>query len=277
MFLNIKRIVCLCLAVYGSPVFSLPVAAQETYPQPPVPKPSPILVEQGSLAEFHPPLGTYHFIVTWKGIRAARAEVTVEKEGDYYKLHTTAKTQRPIDAFYRFRYKGKSLIASDNVIPVKTETRRKKNRSEKRLSISIDEQGEIEAVETEFRRGRPRGTKTTKLKTEGFTLDPFSAALLARSLEWNPGVARQFDTFTGSGRYLITLSCTGKEEIKIRGAILQAWVVQPNIQRLDKPEKKSKLRSARIYISADDAREILMIKSSVAVGSVTLRLDKFTP
>ena len=109
-----------------------------------------------------------------------------------------------------------------------------------------------------------------------FTLAPFSTAFLALSLDWKTGDKRSFDTYNGRNRYLIELTAVDQADIIIKGESRKAIVISPKITKLTDTETK-KLRDARIYISADNSRQILKIPSDLFFGTVYTDMVDFTP
>ena len=224
-------------------------------------------------SDFEPALGTYTYVVSWQGIPAATASLSVAQDDMYYHLTSTARTYSGIDIFYKLRYFAEGTISSFDLTPVKTVIDQRENSKIKNTEITFHEDGETEVVRTS---NKPE-TNTLKFKPNNFMLDPFAAAFLARSLRWEVGQSRQFDTFNGKSRYLITLTCSEKTTMKVNDEEREVWVITPSVKNLTSTKKSSKLRSAQIYITADKARELLQILSKVFIGSVTTELVSFKP
>lgn len=222
---------------------------------------------------FKPVLGTYSYSVKWQGIPAATAEVNVEKEGEYYRVIASARTNSAIDIFYKLRYKGDGTISALDFAPVKTVLDQRENSKVKVTEIMFLENGEIYLTKSQ----KGKEPEAYKFNPENFTLDPFSAAFLARSLDWKQGETKTFDVFTGKARYLLDLSLTEEINMNVNDESRKVWVIVPKVKKLSENEGKPKLREAKIYITADDKREILKIVSSVFIGSVTSKLESFSP
>jgi len=121
---------------------------------------------------------------------------------------------------------------------------------------------------------------TLKFDPDNFTLDPYSVGFLAMSQEWKVGESRRFDMFSGESRYLIEFTAVERTEITVNGALRQAIVLCPSVKKLTDTGKDSndkKMRAARIYISADQSREILKISSDLLIGSVDTVMVGFSP
>jgi hypothetical protein len=224
---------------------------------------------------FIPPLGTYEYDVSWEGIPAAEASISVEQEGLYYRVTTTARTLRAIDLLYKLRFRAEGVISSVDYFPVKTVIDQTENSKVKSTLLVFHPDGEIEGGITQ----KGKEDQTFRFNPNNFTLDPVSAAFIARGLDWEVGASKQFDTFNGKTRYLITFTAVDKVTMKVSGVQRDVWVIVPKVQSLSDPEGKTvkKLRDAKIYITADPAREILQIRSSVFIGSVVTQLNAFTP
>jgi hypothetical protein len=224
-------------------------------------------------SEFEPLLGTYTYKVSWQGIPAATVTISVERDGLRYRLETTAKTYKAIDLFYRLRYQAQGLISAVDYLPLRSSFDTKENSRHKHAVITFLPDGTIHSV---YKR-KGREAREVEFNTNNFTLDPFSAAFLARSLKWEKGITRQFDTYNGRSRYLISLTAVEKVKMRVNNKIRDVWVVSPTVKKLNSSRKKNKLREAKIYVTADNRKEILQIISEVFIGSVKTKLISFVP
>lgn len=264
MFIRAKVFqILLCFAALVSPVYADEIPAQDIRIFTPTYQPA--------FEDFDPPLGDYEYQVSWQGVPAAQVNVQVQRVGARYKVSTTAKTYSPIDLFYKLRYRAEGVISALDFKPIKTVIDHRENSRHRVTRITFDGDGEIHAVR--YRKGHE--TEELNFNSNNFTLDPFSAAFIARGIKWELGQEKQFDTFNGKSRYLITLKAVDKSFFPIKGEMREAWKIVPTIKNLTNPDKNSKFRSATIYLSTDKSREILKIKSSVFVGSVSTTLVDF--
>ncbi len=223
--------------------------------------------------EFDPPLGEYNFSVRWQGIPAAYLTFKVDRDGDNFRLVAEAKTASAIDLFYALRYRGESLISGIDFSPIRTLIDYRENSRIKNVDLTFSPSGMIKSVYT--KKGAP--TQILEFDPQNFTLDPFAAGFVARSQDWAVGETRQFDTFDGRSRYLISLTCTGSETIEVGGVDREAWVIEPKVENMTNPKNNKKLRSAQIYLAKDKTRDVLKLVSKVFIGSVSTRLESFTP
>jgi len=261
-----------CVAVWAVLSASSTVAADENYISPELVKVSTPLY-QPAVADFHPQLGTYHYTVSWQGIPAADVSVDVAQEGLYYKLAISARTYSGIDIFYKLRYSAEGRISSVDYSPIRAAFKQRENSRQRFTEISYLEDGWVHA----YRKSNGEEPKVLHFDPENFMLEPFSAAFLALSLDWEKGKERQFDVFNGKSRYLVTFTAQDKVRMRVNDQLRDVWVVSPKVINLTDSQANKKLREARIYVTADDRREVLQVVSSVFIGNVTTRLESFTP
>jgi hypothetical protein len=234
-----------------------------------------MIVVAGSLAlaevePFYPRDGTYVYEVAWEGIPAGEVQIEEQREQGDLLLNTTARTYRLIDVFYKLRYIASASIDSMTFEPKWVRLTHKEN-SKLRVS-KLDFRGS--KVVSRYRRlGRP--AVYTDFENTGRFLDPFSAAFKARSLEWALGRKHVFKTYNGRAFYEIAMTAVARENVRVAGRIRSAWVIEPSVKNLDKGTAASKLRSARIYLSDDSARQVLRIESEVFIGTVSCELAEF--
>lgn len=223
--------------------------------------------------EFEPRLGTYTYEVSWQGIPAAEAKVTIDQEGLRYQMSAFARTYSAIDIFYKLRYRAQGLISAVTFLPERTLVENRENSRVKTVEMNFRPDGMISSV---FKRN-DNNQEFFNFDPQNLTLDPFSAAFMARSLEWQKGETKTFDTFNGKSRYLISLTALGRETITFAGKSQDVWVISPRVQKVTEPNGPQKLNSAKIYVTADRSRDVLQIVSSVFVGSVKTTLVGFDP
>jgi hypothetical protein len=225
---------------------------------------------------FEPRFGEYTYSVTWQGIPAGTLELSLETNGSDYLIKATARTNRFVGVFYSLRFNTEAIVSAVTFYPKVSVYHSQENKRRRNTRIEFSPDGEIKSVH-EDRRGN---IEELQFKPNNFTLDPFSAAFLALSLHWEVGDTRQFDTFTGRGRYLVELTAIERTSLRIDGEMREAMVISPRIQNLtktDAPKNDERLTEARIYVSTDPTREILQISSDVFVGSINTSLVSFSP
>ncbi len=224
------------------------------------------------LPDFNPKLGRYTYSVSWQGISAGTVDMNLNKTDDDYEIAATARSAQAIDYVYKLRYRTKAVISAKTLTPRRSVATTHENSRRKKIELEFFPDGQIQSVYTDHKGRR----KSVKFDPGNFTLDPFSTALLALSMDWKVGDKRQFDTYHGRNRYLIELTAVDFTDIIINGSPRKAIVISPTITKLTEAETK-KLRKALIYIAADKSREILKISSELFFGAVEVEMGAFTP
>lgn len=224
---------------------------------------------------FNPLPGRYSYTVSWNGIPAGSIELELDRQGDDYKIHASARTAKGIDLVYKLRYESHAVLAADTLKPKKSVSIVRANSREKTTELEFLPDGEIRST----RKNHHGKVKTIQFDSDNLTLDPYSAAFLALSQDWEVGQSRQFDLFNGKSRYLIEFTALEKTELTINEKRQAAIVLVPSIQKLNDTddENEKKLRQARIYISTGHPKKILKLSSDLLFGSVNAEMVGFTP
>lgn len=223
--------------------------------------------------------GRYKYSIEWQGISVAEAEIDVRSisggsaSDGYYDVTAKAKTEGLVRVFYKMKHTSSSVFDAKSLRPVKFESYQMEKRREKKREVSFKQDGTIEFVSS--KNGEVNPSKS--FHSSNYTLDPISAAFVARSLPIELGTTARFDVFNGKHRFLITCKVEAREKIEIDGREYDAFRVVPTVEKLTDSESNTSLESATIWISADEARHVLKIESEVWVGSVTAELRGFTP
>lgn len=230
--------------------------------------------------EFQPQSGTYHYKVAWNKVNVGDARISVYQEDDQYKIEVHAETGKKLDRIYKIRYRGESRISDDPLSPIEATIHERVKSTKKDTVIEFQENGTIKSTETKTKKGKPAKETEREIQTENFTLDPFSAAFLVRRLDWEAGMEEIFDVFTGKDQFLLELKCIQKTTIEIAGKKREAWEIMPALTNLDTKEQAKEdkqMNDMWIYVSADEAKEMLKIKVALKIGSFRIVLEKFEP
>lgn len=216
-------------------------------------------------------LGTYTYSVGWQGIPAAEVKVRVGKHDGRYVVTTNVRTLTAIDLLYKLRFESNATFRDHTFKPELFSLEQRENSKVKNVKLHFQQDGEIRA-ERSMNKG---DEKVIQFNPHNFTLDPFTAGFLARSLDWKIGETRQFDVFNGKSRYLINLTAEEKTKIKLNGTERSVVAVVPSVKNLTDTAANNKLKKAKIYVSDDRHHDVLRIVSSVFIGSVTTELEEF--
>lgn len=231
--------------------------------------------------DFKPREGKYYYNVDFNNVNIGYATIAIDRDGDFYKVQVNAQSVGMVDSLYRLRYRGESIMGTDPISPVETKMQQEVRSKEKDITIKFQENGQIKAVEKKSENGSTVKFDVRKVQAERFTLDPFSATYLVRGLEWKAGVEKVFDVYPGKYQYELRLRCENLVTLDIAGEKRKAWVIIPKVTNLD-PEKraeamKKKPMNTKIYLSADDLKDVLKIEASHALGNFRVLMVRFDP
>src|SRR5262249_6868634 len=143
-------------------------------------------------------------------------------------VETTAKTNRAISILYSLQHTSASLFRADTLSPIRFVTDQTANSKQRLRKVDFDSDGKI--VSSLLKEGKE--IEHLEFHSTNTTLDPISAAFLARTLPAELGTKESFDVFNGKHRFLISFEVVGRERIKVNGEMRDAFKVQPNVQKL---------------------------------------------
>lgn len=226
--------------------------------------------------EFQPRLGEYHYEIQWGQQRVAMGIIAIRQDGDQYVLTADQRTTKFIDRIYRVRYRGETRINAVDLTPAESviegEVRKRKTVQKAKYDA---ESGSVSVEETRTKGKAAAKTKTYELQSDTGILDLFSAIFLARSFDWSIGERHGFLLFIGDKQYTVTMDCIGKSTFEIEDDSIPVWVIQPRIQRTTEDKPSSVARKTRIFIAADESKDIVKVETEPGIGTVTLRLMRY--
>ena len=227
--------------------------------------------------EFRPRLGAYHYEIQWAGSRVATGVITIQQEGDQYRLTADQRTTEFIDRIYRVRYRGETRIEAADLSPSESVIEQEVKKRKKVQKARYDSDTGAVAVE-ETRSQKKRGkvkTKTYELRSDTGIVDVFTAIFLARSFDWSVGERHAFQIFIGEKQYVVTLDCVGVSTFDLQGNTIPVWVIRPGIRKTTEVAPSPVSQKTRIFIAADKSKDVVKIKAEPGIGTVTLRLVNF--
>lgn len=217
---------------------------------------------------------TLQYRLAWNGFSAARATVRVipDKLGSSpsYTVETTAKTNRFVDLFYRFRGRARVIFLARNQTPVQFYYDRRIRGVRSRTVVDFD-----------LREGRAKslyvkgGVTKKQLDVPSANLfDPISAIFHARHGPSYIGSHIGYDIFTGESRYRVELNVVGRDTIEVPAGTFDALRITPTVMKVfaDRRPPDPRLRQATIWVSNNPDHILLQIRSEIFIGAVTLDL-----
>jgi hypothetical protein len=195
---------------------------------------------------------------------------------DRYIFNIAARTLSCVDMLYKLRFQAQSEISYPELEPLSLVYDNQANSRRTQLGIKLINHTLGTTVHTSKISGEGDSASShTSYHFKNFTLEPLSAAFLALNLDWQDGQIREFDLFTGTGRYLVSLRSDGKRAIEHRGASRLVSVITPQIRNLCAIKPIPSIKSGAIYISEEGPREILKIEALVGAGIIVSEMESF--
>jgi len=189
------------------------------------------------------------------------------------RVEALAHTGKAIDMLYRLRHRTLSVFKESTFESVRYSSRQTENSKERVRQVTFGRNGKIRAKL--FKNGEKE--EVIEFKSSNRTLDPVAAAFFARSLPIKVGEKFSFDVFNGKHRFLITFDVVGRELLEESGSKRYAFKVVPQVKKLTDSKGEDRLKSATIWISDDEQRDILRLESRVWIGSVVAKLVQAGP
>ncbi|MFY9398935.1 MAG: DUF3108 domain-containing protein [Desulfomonilia bacterium] len=231
--------------------------------------------------DFRPEQGTYRYAFRFNGLGIGSAWVRLEQSSGRYVIQFRARTSSAIDRIYPVRYSGRNITEMDELSPVGTRIISRVRSTSKDTSIHFGSDGTITSVRTESKKNGPLENEVRKIQAESYTADPLSVIHLLRGIDWRPGMDQSVQVFTGKSRYATRFACTGEKVVEVGGEKRRAWEIVQESRKLDdqeeETEEKRKERNLLIYLSADEARDVLMIDARRAMGHFLVVMEGFEP
>lgn len=226
--------------------------------------------------EFQPRLGEYHYEIHWGWKRLATGIITIRKDGAHYVLTADKRTTDVIDKTYRIRYTGETRIDAAALAPTESVIKEQINSKRKVQKATYDkDNGSVKVEVTKTKKKSEPETNTYELQSDTGIMDIFSFLFLSRSFDWSIGERHEFMVFIGKKQYEVNLDCIGMNTYQVEDSNVPVWVIRPQARKTDDDDPSFKDFKTQIYISADDSRDILKVKSDPGIGTVRLTLVKY--
>ena len=231
----------------------------------PVYQPRSLPFERGEKAVYH---------ATWNGMFAvATAEVhtipTVIDGRKVFNVRVEAKTSKALDMIWKMRDTISSTFEAKALAPSRFTFSQREN------SRVIDTEARYDPSVKRWSVNRQQVGKKPKIYDfdSQNTLDPITAAYLARSVDFKVGDRLYFKVFGGRYRYLLELWVEKKEMVALgSGKTVEAFRVTPRIQNITKRGYASRMNEAAVWLTADERRLPVKLSSKIVFGTVYLEL-----
>jgi hypothetical protein len=226
----------------------------------------------GNFPELRPLRATYRF--GWSGFTAATGEVHFKKLADNkFQLDGTGRTIGLVRWLWKLDVNYRAVANAQTLRPI--ETRQTESYHAKTITTQLNfTNNGVTSIRTEDH-GGAINTKTRKF---GFPslFDLNSALLYLRSQPLNDRSSYRVVVYPGTNAYLATITMLGRDKISVRAGTYNAIKLDLQLSRVGKHldlEPHRKFRRAKIWVSDDANRILLLIEAQIFVGTVFAELQ----
>lgn len=203
------------------------------------------------------------YIVKWGLVTAGYAQMTVEpqewNQKQVYRITTEAHTTRFMDAFYKVRDTTESIVQRRGFCSLQFIKDLNEGRHHKKQLVVFDQD----------RRKAIYPDETVEI-AEG-TIDVLASLYYVRMQNLVPGKEFVIPTCDNKKKYELTVVVIGKETVKVPAGEFKTIVVEPRLKHEGIFLHKGRLF---VYLTDDKERVPVLLRSKIAVGSITAELER---
>lgn len=231
----------------------------------------PVEPAAGQDLPFHPG-EKMAFDVRWSGILAGYAVIELlPVEGlngvELYHIVFTAKTSPFVDIFYKVRDRIDSYTDAEMTHSFLYKQIHQ-GRSKKEITVEFD-------WERQEARYSVNGENREPVSIMPGTFDPLSAYYAFRLHDLNNEIEYGIPLTDGKKLIIGKVKVIKREDIKVAGVSYDTFLVEPSMEDIGGVFEKSRNAKIQIWVTADDRRIPVRIKSKVTVGSFVAELVSF--
>jgi hypothetical protein len=210
-----------------------------------------------------------HYEVYWLGIKAAKATLevlpmTVMDGKPVWHFAMTAQTTPFVATIYPVSNTINSWAGEDMTRALRYTENKRKRSTTKNVSITFDWEANMAYS---VKNGKKR---TVELKPGAF--DPLSIFYFFRMQELRENL--EFSRPVTDRKHCLTTVTRvhGRQTVRSGGQLWDTWLVEPELSQVKNVFEKNPDARLQIWVTADERRIPVMLKSKIAVGSFTAQL-----
>lgn len=232
--------------------------------------PADVVVE-APVYEVNEPMAAAHerweYSFSWTGIPvgdvAIANRIVQEGESRHLAIEVEGRTNSFIDLFWAYRLRAEGEVKMDPLAPSRFRAEESEKGRRKLTSIEFGKDRMVRAV-------RQKGDRVSEFEFRApNTHDMLSSTFLALNLDYQQGETYEFDTLTGSSRYLVSVTAEGVEPVEAGGSVQDGLRLKVLTKALTDPEDNGKHRESHLWVSASKPRRLLIVRSKTFIGAVT--------
>ena len=212
----------------------------------------------------------------WERVTVATAVLAVEALTEHegrpaLHLSMTARSARFFDLFYKVRNRVDAYITPDATHSLYYRKLQREGSYKRRFEVHYDRDAAV-ARYTSLMSGKKR-----QVDTAPGTMDPLSI-LYSFRIQNNMHEGLTFRCPVSDGRKAVTgkAKVLGRETITVKAGTFDTWKVEPDLEHMGGLFKKKDGAKVHVWITADERRLPVKMRSQVKVGRINAELAEFT-
>ena len=207
------------------------------------------------------------FVLKWQAIKAGEAVLEVlpvESMNGQPTFHfvMTAKTTRFIDNFYKVRDRVDAYADLNMSRSILYKKKQREGRNHKDVTVDFD----WEKYQAQYNN---EGRFRDPIDLMPGSFDPLSALYFTRTIELKDNTVIECPVTDGKKNVIGQARVLRRETIKTSSGTYDTFVVEPDLRDVGGVFKKSKNAKVLVWVTADERRLPVKIKSRVMIGSFT--------
>ena len=210
------------------------------------------------------------FSLKWGVIPAGEAELEVlpfQTPGGAQAYHfvLTAKSNSFVDIFYKVRDRIDAYANLDMTRTILYTKKQREGRHKRDIVVNFDWKKK-QAQYSNY------GKKREPITLMPGSFDPLSAFYYARLLDFRENSQLSVPVTDGKKNVIGRVQIVGREEVKLSSGTYDTYLLEPELKDLGGVFKKSKNAKIQVWITADERKIPVKVKSKVVVGSFVAEL-----
>jgi hypothetical protein len=231
-------------------------------------------VEPGPILAFAPG-ERLEFVLTWMGIAAGDSLMEVDRQsqpggGEAWRVSSVTTSRSVVDLVYRVRNRYETWLDPATGLSVKYVIHQDEGGKKKdQVQVHDQERSEVTLLVKE------KGASTSKVfPVPRGSVDTLAALYLIRDQKLAPGDRVAFPVFEGRKIWELIVEVVGREEVETGAGRFSTLKLHPLVKYEGIFRRKGDLF---VWVTDDDRRMPVLMKSSVTVGSINAELVRYAP
>ncbi|MFU8818216.1 MAG: DUF3108 domain-containing protein [Desulfurivibrio sp.] len=220
------------------------------------------------LATAYPVGEVLHYDVTWMGMTAGRLTMEVrqlDKRGEIFAIDITARSAGLLGAIYPVRDEFRVIVQGDERLPSNYRTNQRQGERLTVRNTTYDQQSGRIVYQRDLEEPR-------RFQVDGPVHNEFSAFYITRIMPLALGNSVVIPAFADNERHQVRVVVERLEEIDSILGRREAMRIRPHLNFAGLYEK---VADPQIWLTNDHYRVPLLVKSRIAIGSLTATLSHY--